>query len=145
MRLNHAIYLLSYYSSSLLLVYGWITQASFPSHVGAARKWHENEATVLKIGGLVASFSGHVGGAREWPENEATSPQTFSVVASFPGHVGGARKWPDNEATALKVCGLVASFPGHVGGARSGLRNWEVGCSQGCELVVRVRKTPMHV
>ena len=43
-------HLLSYYSSSLLLVYGWITQASFPGHVGGARKWPENEATVLKIG-----------------------------------------------------------------------------------------------
>ena len=40
-------HLLSYYSSSLLLVYGWITQASFPGHVGGP----ENEATVLKIGG----------------------------------------------------------------------------------------------
>ena len=44
----------------------------FSGHVGEARKWPENEATVLKIGGLVASFPGHVGGARKWPENEAT-------------------------------------------------------------------------
>ena len=54
-------------------VYGWIMQASFPGHVGGARKWLENEATALKIGGLVASFPGHVGGAKKWPENEATA------------------------------------------------------------------------
>ena len=26
-----------------------------------------------KVGELVASFPGHVGGARKWPENEATA------------------------------------------------------------------------
>ena len=63
--------------------------------MGGARKWPENEATVLKIGGLVASFPGHVGGARKWPENEATVLKIGGLVASFPGHVGGARKWPE--------------------------------------------------
>ena len=81
-----------------------------------------------------------MGEARKWPENEATVLKIGGLVASFPSHVGGARKWPENEATALKVCGLVALFPGCVGGARSGLRNWEVGWKRGYshELPVKV-------
>ena len=46
--------------------------STFPGHLGGAKKWPENEATVLKVGGLVASFPGHVGGTKKWPENEAT-------------------------------------------------------------------------
>ena len=36
------------------------------SHVGGARKLPENEARVLKVGGLVALFPGHMGGGRKW-------------------------------------------------------------------------------
>ena len=32
-----------------LLVYGWIMQASFPGHVGGARKSPENEATAVDL------------------------------------------------------------------------------------------------
>ena len=62
--------------------------------------------------------------------------------------MGGARKLPENEAAAVKnIAELVASFPGHVGGSRkwNGKEATAMNCSQGCELVVRFRKTPMHV
>ena len=39
--------------------------------MGGAKKMPENEATALKVGGLVASFPGYVG-ARRWPEIKAT-------------------------------------------------------------------------
>ena len=50
-----------------------IILASFPVHVGGAKKWSENEE-------LVASFPGHVGGARKWPENEATAMKGWGVL-----------------------------------------------------------------
>ena len=61
-------------------------------HVGRGRKWHENEGTVLKVGGLVALFTGHVRGVIKWPENEATVLKVGGLVALFTGHVGGGRK-----------------------------------------------------
>ena len=36
--------------------------------MGGAREWSENEATSLQTFSAVASFPGHVGGARKWPE-----------------------------------------------------------------------------
>ena len=47
--------------------------------MGGVRKWPENEATVLKVGGLVALFTGHVGGGRKWPENEATAVRVVDL------------------------------------------------------------------
>ena len=44
------------------------------------------------VSGHVASFPGHVGGARKWPENEAAAVNIVELVASFPGHVGGGGK-----------------------------------------------------
>ena len=32
-----------------------------------------------KVGELVASFPGHVGGARKWPENEATAVKLVNL------------------------------------------------------------------
>ena len=50
-----------------------IILASFPVHVGGAKKLSENEE-------LIASFPVHVGGARKWPENEATAMKVWDVL-----------------------------------------------------------------
>ena len=71
----------TYYHKSA--VYSLIIQASFPGHVGGARKLPENEATAVVV----------------WSGDETTE-KGGELVASFPGHVGEARKWPENKATA---------------------------------------------